>query len=117
MKKSRLRLFTKKFVISANVLVVTLFLLSCLIPLLHPQQWWWVSLMGLAFPFLLFAVFCFLVGWLVLLKFRLTLISLSALLLGYNSIGVFIAFNAPSSFEVKKHPGLFGWSVGMWLVS
>lgn len=118
MKKSRLRLFTKKFVISANVLVVTLFLLSCLIPLLHPQQWWWVSLMGLAFPFLLFVVFCFLVGWLVLLKFRLTLISLSALLLGYKSIGVFIAFNAPTSFEVKKAPRsirVVSWNVARFV--
>lgn len=102
MKKSRLRLFTKKFVISANVLAVALFLLSCLIPLLHPQQWWWVSLLGLAFPFFLFVVICFLVGWLVLLKFRLTFISLSALLLGYKSIAVFISFHPPTSFEIKK---------------
>ncbi|NDF99468.1 MAG: endonuclease/exonuclease/phosphatase [Chitinophagia bacterium] len=76
--------------------------MSCLTPLLHPQQWWWVSLMGLTFPFLLFVVIAFLVGWLVLLKFRLALLSLSALLLGYKSIGVFIAFNAPAAFEVKK---------------
>lgn len=102
MKKSRLRLFTKKFVISANVLAVALFLLSCLIPLLHPQQWWWVSLLGLAFPFFLFVVICFLVGWLALLKFRLTFISLSALLLGYKSIAVFISFHPPTSFEIKK---------------
>jgi endonuclease/exonuclease/phosphatase family metal-dependent hydrolase len=102
MKKSRLRLFTKKFVFLANVLAVALFLLSCLIPLLHPQQWWWVSLMGLAFPFLLFIVISFLVGWLVLLKFRLALLSVSALILGYKSIGVFIAFNAPVTFEIKK---------------
>jgi endonuclease/exonuclease/phosphatase family metal-dependent hydrolase len=118
MKKSRLRLFTKKFVISANVLVVALFLLSCLIPLLHPQQWWWVSLMGLAFPFLLFLVCCFLLGWLVLLKFRLTLISLSALLLGYKSIGVFIAFNAPSSFEIKKEATsirVVSWNVARFI--
>ena len=118
MKKNRLRLFTKKFVIWANVMAVALFLLSCLIPLLHPQQWWWVSLMGLAFPFLLFVVICFLLGWLVLLKFRLTLISLSALILGYKSIGVFIAFNAPSSFEVKKEAKtirVVSWNVARFI--
>lgn len=118
MKKSRLRLFTKKFVISANVLAVALFLLSCLIPLLHPQQWWWVSLMGLTFPFLLFIVIGFLVGWLVLLKFRLALISLSALLLGYKSIGVFIAFNAPTAFEVKKESKairVVSWNVARFI--
>lgn len=97
---SRLRLFTKRFFIYANSLVVLLFLLSCLIPLLHPQQWWWVSMMGLSFPVLLFLVVGFFFGWLVLLKFNLIFISLIALGLGYKSIAVFIGFNAPSSFEI-----------------
>ncbi len=104
--------------ISANVLAVALFLLSCLIPLLHPQQWWWVSLLGLTFPFLLFVVVCFFFGWLVLLKFRLTLISLGALLLGYKSIGVFVALNAPASFEISKEPGtvrIISWNVARFI--
>jgi endonuclease/exonuclease/phosphatase family metal-dependent hydrolase len=99
---SKLRLFTKRFFIYTNLLVVALFLLSCLIPLLHPQSWWWVSLIGLTFPVLLLLVICFLLGWLFLLKFKLTLISIVALALGYQSIAVFIAFNAPSEFVVKK---------------
>lgn len=96
---SRLRLFTKRFFIYANWLVVLLFLLSCLIPLLHPQQWWWVSMMGLSFPVLLFLVVGFFFGWLILLKFDLIFISLIALGLGYKSIAVFIGFNAPLSFR------------------
>ena len=118
MIKSRLRIFTKKFVISANFLAVVLFLLSCLTPLLHPQQWWWVSLLGLAFPFFLLVVICFLVGWLVMLKFRLTLISLCALVLGYKNIGVFIAFHAPSTFEITKDPKtirVVSWNVARFI--
>lgn len=118
MIKSRLRIFTKKFVISANLLAVVLFLLSCLTPLLHPQQWWWVSLLGLAFPFFLLVVICFLVGWLVMLKFRLTLISLCALVLGYKNIGVFIAFHAPSTFEITKDPKtirVVSWNVARFI--
>jgi len=118
MIKSRLRIFTKKFVISANLLAVVLFLLSCLTPLLHPQQWWWVSLLGLAFPFFLLVVICFLVGWLVMLKFRLTLISLCALVLGYKNIGVFIAFHAPSTFEITKDPQtirVVSWNVARFI--
>lgn len=99
---SRLRLFTKRFFIYANVLVVLLFLLSCLIPLLHPQQWWWVSMMGLSFPILFFGVLCFFFGWLVLLKFELLFISLFALAIGYKSIAVFIGFNAPHTFNTSK---------------
>ena len=118
MIKSRLRIFTKKFVISANFLAVVLFLLSCLTPLLHPQQWWWVSLLGLAFPFFLLVVICFLVGWLVMLKFRLTLISLCALVLGYKNIGVFIAFHAPSTFAITKDPKtirVVSWNVARFI--
>ncbi|MGA1379736.1 MAG: endonuclease/exonuclease/phosphatase family protein [Chitinophagaceae bacterium] len=99
---SRLRLFTKRFFIYANWLVVLLFLLSCLIPLLHPQQWWWVSMMGLSFPILLFLVVCFFFGWLILLKFNLIFISLVALGLGYKSIAVFIGFNAPLTFTANS---------------
>ena len=115
---SRLRLFTKRFFIYANSLVVLLFLLSCLIPLLHPQQWWWVSMMGLSFPVLLFLVVGFFFGWLILLKFDLIFISLIALGLGYKSIAVFIGFNAPSSFE-KATPShsirVVSWNVARFI--
>lgn len=115
---NRLRLFTKRFFIYANWLVVALFLLSCLIPLLHPKSWWWVSMMGLTFPILLFLIVCFLFGWLLLLKFRLTLISLLALALGYKSIAVFVAFNSPQPFEVKKSSKairVISWNVARFI--
>ncbi|HAL94453.1 MAG TPA: endonuclease/exonuclease/phosphatase [Chitinophagaceae bacterium] len=112
---SRLRLFTKRFFIYANWLVVLLFLLSCLIPLLHPQQWWWVSMMGLSFPVLLLLVVCFFFGWLILLKFDLIFISLIALGLGYKSIAVFIGFNAPLSFATD--PGGRSIRVVSWNVA
>lgn len=115
---SRLRLFTKRFFIYANVLVVLLFLLSCLIPLLHPQQWWWVSMMGLSFPILFFGVLCFFFGWLVLLKFELLFISLFALAIGYKSIAVFIGFNAPHSFTATKSSSTIrvaSWNVARFI--
>lgn len=115
---SRLRLFTKHFFIYANWLVVALFLLSSLIPLLHPQTWWWVALMGLTFPFLLLLVIAFWFGWLLLLKFRLMWISLLALAVGYKSVSVFIAFNAPASFSVTKEKGsirIVSWNVARFI--
>ncbi|MEY3948587.1 MAG: hypothetical protein RL512_1398 [Bacteroidota bacterium] len=115
---SRLRLFTKRFFIYANWLVVLLFLLSCLIPLLHPQQWWWVSMMGLSFPILLFLVVCFFFGWLILLKFDLIFISLVALGLGYKSIAVFIGFNAPLSFATDsggRSIRIVSWNVARFI--
>lgn len=115
---SRLRLFTKRFFIYANWLVVLLFLLSCLIPLLHPQQWWWVSMMGLSFPVLLFLVVGFFFGWLILLKFDLIFISLIALGLGYKSIAVFIGFNAPLSFREEtttRSIRVVSWNVARFI--
>ncbi|MEY3590572.1 MAG: hypothetical protein RLZZ466_1092, partial [Bacteroidota bacterium] len=115
---SQLRLFTKRFFIYANWLVVLLFLLSCLIPLLHPQQWWWVSMMGLSFPILLFLVVCFFFGWLILLKFDLIFISLIALGLGYKSIAVFIGFNAPLTFAANsgvRSIRIVSWNVARFI--
>lgn len=115
---SRLRLFTKRFFIYINWLVVLLFLLSCLIPLLHPQQWWWVSMMGLSFPILLLLVIGFFFGWLVLLKFKLLFISLVALVLGYKSIAVFIGFNAPVAFTTQKQTNtirVVSWNVARFI--
>ena len=115
---SRLRLFTKRFFIYLNWLVVLLFLLSCLTPLLHPQQWWWVSMMGLSFPVLLLLVIGFFFGWLLLLKFKLLFISLLALILGYKSIAVFIGFNAPVSFTTQKQTGairVVSWNVARFI--
>jgi len=115
---SRLRLFTKRFFIYLNWLVVLLFLLSCLIPLLHPQQWWWVSMMGLSFPVLLSLVIGFFFGWLLLLKFKLLFISLIALVLGYKSIAVFIGFNAPVTFTTQKQTNtirVVSWNVARFI--
>ena len=115
---SKLRLFTKRFFIIINIIVVAVFLLACLVPWLNPKTWWFISFLGLAFPFLLFIVLVFLVWWLIVLKPRLALISAAALLLGYKSIGAFLAFHSPRAFNYKKEPGtlrVVSWNVARFL--
>lgn len=99
---SKFRLFTKRFFIYSNVAVVFFFLLSCLVPYLHPQKWWFISFLGLAFPFLLVIVIFYLVGWLIILKPKLALISGIALLLSIKSLTVFLAFHRPTTFNYTK---------------
>ncbi len=99
---SKFRLFTKRFFIYSNVIVVFIFLLSCLAPYLNPQTWWFISFFGLAFPFLLLLVIFFLTGWLVILKPRFALISGIALLLSFKSVIVFFAFHRPQKFNYTK---------------
>lgn len=115
---SKFRVFTKSFFVFANIAVVILFLLSCLVPYMNPRTWWFISFSGLAFPFLLVLVIFFLIGWLLLRKLRLTLISLIALLIGFKSISVFFAFNKPGTFNYKKESGtirIVTWNVARFI--
>jgi endonuclease/exonuclease/phosphatase family metal-dependent hydrolase len=114
---SKFRLFTKRFFIYTNVIVVLFFLLACLAPYLNPQKWWFISFLGLAFPFLLVVVIAYLIGWLFLKK-RFALISTIALLLGLKSISVFISFHKPEVFQTKKEPGtirVVSWNVARFI--
>jgi endonuclease/exonuclease/phosphatase family metal-dependent hydrolase len=112
------RLFTKRFFLYTNIVLVFFFLLACLVPYLNPQRWWFISFLGLAFPFLSFFVLLFLITWLILLKPRFALISAIALIPGIKSISVLFAFHAPASFSYKKEPGtlrVVSWNVARFI--
>ena len=115
---NKLRLFTKRFFIYSNIFVVFVFLLACLVPYLDPKQWWFLSFLGLGFPFLLVLVIFFAIGWLIILKLRYTLISTIALLLGFKSISVFFAFHKSKPFTIKKEPQtirVVSWNVARFI--
>ena len=115
---SRFRLFTKRFFIYTNIVVVFFFLLSCLVPYLNPQSWWFISFLGLGFPFLLLFVIIFAIGWLSMLKPKYALISGVALLLGIKSISVFFAFHKTKKFDYTKGPGtirVVSWNVARFV--
>src|SRR5688572_851921 len=99
---SKFRLFTKRFFIICNIVLVFLFLLACLVPYLNPQTWWFISFLGLGFPFLLLLVILFGLTWLAILKPKYALISGVALLFGIKSISVFFAFHNTSKFNYAK---------------
>jgi len=100
---SKLRIFTKRVLIFINYGFVFFFLLACIAPYLDPQSWWFISFLGIGFPFLLLAVTGFLAWWLFV-KRRYALISAIALLLSFKSISVFFAFNFPKKFVAEKKP-------------
>lgn len=91
-----LRLFTKGFFLTANVITVLLFLVACLSPYVSPERWWPISFITLLFPFLLLALLLFFICWL-LFDFKYCLLSLLAIVIGWKSVSAFIAFNLPSS--------------------
>jgi len=115
---NKFRLFTKRFFIICNIVVVFFFLLACIAPSLNPQKWWYISFFGLGFPFLLLLVLFFLIGWLIILKPKLSLISGVALLLGIKSIIVFFAFHPHGAFNYAKSPQtirIVSWNVARFV--
>lgn len=115
---SKFRIFTRKFFVYSNLIVILFFELSCLAPYLNPQKWWFISFLGLAFPVLLVMVILFLIGWLVILRPKYAVFSAIALLLGIKSIGVFFAFHAPGSFTVAKDSStlrIASWNVARFI--
>lgn len=100
---SKLRIFTKRVLVFINYTIVSIFLLACVAPYLDPQSWWFISFLGIIFPFLLLVVFGFLVWWLFV-KRKYAWISGVAMILGFKSISVFFAVNIPRSFKKEKKP-------------
>jgi endonuclease/exonuclease/phosphatase family metal-dependent hydrolase len=113
---TKLRLFTKRLLICANVVVAFFFLLACLSPYLNPSTWWFISFLGLAFPFLLLFVLAFLIWWLFVKK-KYALISGIPLLIGIKSITLFFAFHT-GNFDNAKTPGsirIATWNVARFI--
>jgi endonuclease/exonuclease/phosphatase family metal-dependent hydrolase len=95
------RRFTKIVFIVLNAVVAVTYLVACLAPYVNPQKWWFISLIGLGFAFIVITLIAFLFFWLVF-KPKYMLISLITLLIGYKSIAVFFAFHIPQKFDYNK---------------
>mgnify|MGYP000889288026 CR=1 FL=1 len=100
-----------------NVIAALLFLLACIIPRINPQSWPLVSLIGLAFPFLMLIVLCFLICWLFI-KRKWALVSAIAIVLGGGQIVNFFGFHFWSDFnETKKENQIriASWNVARFI--
>src|ERR1700748_1585115 len=94
---------TRRLFITLNIVILLLFLLACANLFLHPGKWWMIALLGLVFPFLLLAVFCFCVIGLVWPSYRRwSFISLVVLLIGWPNIHRFLAFHPGKGFSPEK---------------
>jgi endonuclease/exonuclease/phosphatase family metal-dependent hydrolase len=109
------RKFTKRIFIVSNIIIVAFFLLGCLNPFLNPNNWWFVALMGLAFPFLLVLVAAFVIFWLIF-RSKWAFLSIAALILSFPNIKALIGFNVNAEFNTKKDSAavrVLTWNV-MW---
>lgn len=95
------RTIGKRILIIVNIGVVALFVLACLNAYLHPSAWWFFSLLGLFFPFLMVLAFLFMLLW-VILRSRWALLSMCALVLGITNIRVLFGFHFSDRYKVEK---------------
>ncbi len=106
--------FTKVLFLVLNIGAAIIFLLGCIAPYLHPQKWWFISLIGLGFGFLIVTLLSFIFFWLVF-RPKFIFISVVALLIGWKPITVFFAFHNPDRFDYEKPKDVLRvvhWNVG-----
>ena len=105
-----------KLFIILNIFVVLIYLLVCLVPVIDPGKFWYISLLGLAFPLLFFAVLFFFISSL-LFKSNWALLSFLALIFSWQQISAVFKFYPPRSFNVVKATNnlrLLSWNVSSW---
>ncbi|QIK58632.1 endonuclease/exonuclease/phosphatase family protein [Dysgonomonas sp. HDW5A] len=101
----------KYLILTVNVLVALLLLLSTLAPVTSPFDFVIISYLGLGFPILLFINVCFFIVWLVFLKWKYFVIQLVILLFCWNSINTYIPLNSPSKDIPEKSFKIMSYNV------
>lgn len=105
----------------ANIVLIILFLLVCLIPFVDIGYYWMFTVPGLLFPYLLAGLLFFLMVWLFSSGRRSSKILLTAtvitLILGYTQIRAAIGFHFFSEWKPAKSVGairVLSWNVSSW---
>jgi endonuclease/exonuclease/phosphatase family metal-dependent hydrolase len=111
-----LRKFTKRFFILLNIAFALLFLCCCCNAFLHPDKWWFISLLAFFFPVFLLALLIFLFCWLFM-RSKLCLISLLTLITGWQNIHAFFGMSlAKDDFSHKQENAIrvMTWNIRRW---
>jgi endonuclease/exonuclease/phosphatase family metal-dependent hydrolase len=107
------RKFTKRVFIIINIVISSLFLLACCNAFLPPQQWWFIALLGLTFPYLLVLVAGFCLFW-IIFRSKWALLPLACLILGYTNIRALAGFHYGKKYNDEKPKGairILSWNV------
>lgn len=113
MAKPFFRRFTRKVFIFFNIGIAVLFLLGGCAKYFDPSHGWFVGILNLAFPYLLFILIIFLVGWLFI-KPLFALISTVAIVVAWGQVQQIIPFRISSDFKIKQDSGtirVMSWNV------
>ena len=106
----------RKLLIFVNIIVIISVLITCFIPYINTDKYWFLALPGLVFPVIIFVLVCFIVLW-AILKSRWWLISAVVLLLSFQQVTSVIAFNFPTNKIYYGNPGslrVMQWNASDW---
>lgn len=110
--------------LALNCIVIVLFLLVCLVPFVRGGIGWFLSMLGMFFPYLVLAMILFLLS--ALLAFRNSvfrfffLVNLVVLLLGYQQIRAVLGFHFLADHQAEDRSGdirVMVWNVSSWDVN
>jgi len=113
MEKPFLRRFTKRIFVLTNVILALFFIAGANVRYFDPQQWWFLSLLTLALPYLLILLLIFAIFWLFV-KPIFIFISLLVIFLSYNPVKNILPLNFSSPFTLEKKDGdirVMSWNV------
>src|SRR5450432_9932 len=111
-----LRRFTIRFFLLSNIIIGILFLIACCNAFLHPDKWWFISLLAFLFPLFLILLIILLFIWLFI-RGRYVIISLLCLLIGWKNIHAFFGFSLASHDFTHKDSAsirIMTWNVRSW---
>ncbi len=102
MPKNILRRLTKRFFVIVNIIAALLFLLGSYGYLFDPKYLWPIGLLTLSAFYFLLILIAFIFFWLFMIKPRLIIISLVAILLAYGPVNNILPLRLSHSFNNAK---------------
>ena len=113
MPKRFFRRITKRFLIICNIIVAILFLFGSYVKFFNPEKFWFIGLLTLSLPYILFTLIVFLICWLFTKKIWM-LISLASIAFCWNAVHNIFPLNFSGSFKMQKDSGsirVMSWNV------
>lgn len=118
-KKKGVRYYLTLLIWSTNVIALVLLLFTLLASVVPPTKTTVFSYIGLVFPFILFVNICYLILWVVFMKWKLAALSFIALVMCWQPISTYITFHTKTkdipeecvkllSYNVR----VFNWKTG-----
>ena len=102
--------------IGVNLLIVTLYILACLVPFVNAGKFWVVALAGLVFPLLFFAMLGFLIYWMIR-RSKWMWVCMVVILMGWRQAGVVFSFTGSSKIVTAKNAEtlrVLSWNLSSW---